>query len=169
MLKIVVEGFDASGKSTLIKKIEDVFGLKHQKGSGPEVYPGEMDERALRWLDLHGSKDFQVFDRHPCVSHPIYSRFTSVSPLNEAIRRQFYNKPSLIVYCCSPVFKAENHVVKEGESADHVSKVELHAPDMIAQYDAWALEHAHVLYDYSNPQRGANLFKTIGAIREELF
>jgi len=72
---IVVEGVDNSGKSTLIKALQVVFPERPVQGSeGPPKYKGEMDERVARYIMQPANT---IYDRHPCVSQPIYGTMRS--------------------------------------------------------------------------------------------
>lgn len=141
-MNIVLEGPDGGGKSTLAEKISAVTGLRVQQGSGPPRGVGEIEARMTAYLALDGV----VFDRHPAVSQSVYGAMRGEGFSEEFVRLrdQFYDSGPLMVYCRSTT--ASRHVVKPGESEDHVRLLTLRYSHLVEAYDAWALKHAQLLY-----------------------
>lgn len=142
-MQIIVEGPDASGKSTLAAILSDELCLPIKNTEGPEKYWGEIDKRAERYLQYEYPI---IFDRHPCVSHPIYSKYTNVSTLRENLREKVYRPGTLFVYCRGG--SLDRHKRKEYDSNTHMNKVELHYNEIIRDYDLWGIQHAHMIYRF---------------------
>lgn len=141
-MNVVLEGPDGSGKSTLAAHLGAALGMHVQQGSGPPKAPGEVEARLTRYLAL----DNTIFDRHPAVSQVVYGSLRGETPSAEflALVDKFYSSELLFVYCRATDLKL--HVVKDGENPDHIATIERRHADLLAAYDRWALEKAHIVY-----------------------
>lgn len=144
-MRIILEGPDGSGKSTLARTIADALGVDVQAGQGPEKYPGEINERIARYIGEH-NKGKAVMDRHPAVSHPIYSNFSGADPADFELLCTFYQLPSLFIYCRGG--SLDNHVPNEHDTEKQLSLLQRHHSDICKYYDRWARLRAHVWYDF---------------------
>jgi len=151
---IVIEGTDNAGKSTLARNLQQLMGhIRIVSSEGPEKYPGEINERVLRYFEM--STEPILFDRHPAVSNQIYRQikdgYTSVSP--ELLERFYGNKPFFIY--CRPIAKPtlDGHVLRDHDTPDHMAAVASNLDKLVALYDAWACKHAHVIYRIGQPIR----------------
>lgn len=107
-MRIVLEGPDASGKSTLATKLGELLRLPVYRGIGP--VRSELDFTS-RWME-YCTRDVGVFDRHFCISEPIYNRFFDrggVFYQAETIADFFCERP-VIIYCQSPSHTLDTHV-----------------------------------------------------------
>lgn len=140
MRNIVIEGADAAGKSTLANKLLQHLPLTLQKSEGPPKYPGEMVERIRRYLKM----DRTLFDRHPCISQPIYDLFREQkTEIPVELIDTFYQQQNLIIYLygtCGP------HEVKDHETEDHVKMVEKYEDNIRNAYEAWAPGNSNIMY-----------------------
>jgi len=141
-VNVVVEGADAGGKSTLCSIVSRALGVRVQQGSGPPREPGEIERRASEYLKMSGV----IFDRHPCVSQPVYGmmRKEPLSPEFLQLVDRFYAQGNLIVFCRST--SIERHEVKADEKADHVAALERNFGLVTLTYEVWAMQRAHVIY-----------------------
>ena len=146
-MDIVFEGTDNTGKSTLITKVFNVSDRAIIQSEGPERFPGEIDERILRYANL---SRYLIYDRHPAISETIYGPIIrgSSGPSSRAIQTFYETKP-LLVYC-RPAMGRDNltgHVINPLiDTIDHMNGVVEHYQEILVQYDQWALQHAHLLY-----------------------
>lgn len=148
-MKVIIEGPDGSGKSTLCGHIANRLGWQVQRGRGPEKYPGEINDRAIEFMGLlMDPKGPQLFDRHPCISHPIYSQFTEVSKLNQSITDSLYTSgvDKLIIYCRGDRSGLGAHIEKSYDTESHVKAISRYHASICQMYDEWALSHAHLIY-----------------------
>lgn len=147
-MQIILEGVDASGKSTLAKALlTELNGYSYYSSEGPEKYAGEIMERIKRYEITHNP--LAIYDRHPVISHPIYSRTVLwMSDIPHATRRDFYSRPDrLIVYCLPTEAGFDAHQEVEGiDTAEHVAMVKKEYPRLLNDYNEWALAHAHMIY-----------------------
>lgn len=133
---IVIEGPDAAGKTTLAINLGYALHLRIQHSEGPEKWPGEIDERIRRYLKMENF----IFDRHPCISNPIYSG----NPINEQLMAEFMNTEPVFIYCRGNFM--DRHVVKEHDSPDHLKKIHDQNDQIRKAYDDWGLENAHIIF-----------------------
>lgn len=147
-MQIILEGVDASGKSTLAKALLcELNGYAYYPSEGPEKYEGEILERIKRYEATHNP--LAIYDRHPIISHPIYSRTVLwMSDIPHAIRRDFYSRPDrLIVYCMPTEAGFDAHQPVEGvDTAEHLLMVKREYSRLVHDYNEWAFARAHMLY-----------------------
>lgn len=159
MRHVVVEGVDNSGKSTLVKAIQDRSPwLLIQASEGPPKYPGEMDLRVKSYLSFSPTT---IFDRHPCVSQVIYGSMRShQDPVSEYLLKQFYASPCVFVYC-DPVNRGmSGHTFNQGvDTPEHLESVKANYHRLLGLYRAWAITYAHIIY-----RIGDNMTATVEAI-----
>jgi hypothetical protein len=157
-MNIILEGVDASGKSTLAKELAARTGLPIIPSEGPEKYFGEINERVKRYNDFNRPA---IYDRHPIVSHYIYS--TVLRTLSDGIKpeliQEFMSRPHLIVYCRPTRAGFSVHNLRPDEDPDHVQQVADKYTGLVNMYDDWGLNHAHLIYNC-----GVNLDRTLSMI-----
>lgn len=147
-MHIILEGIDASGKSTLARHLADALGYEIQGSEGPEKEPGEILTRIMRYDRMMHRRSGIIFDRHPVFSHPIYSQGSKwMTRIPPAIINDLLTRPILIVYCRPMTEGFDNHVAAEGEDPEHLKKVSANYTQWLADYDAWAVRHAHMIYN----------------------
>ena len=139
---IVIEGPDASGKTTLARALAATLGLTLVSSEGPPRYPGDIPERLRRYDAIPG---LVVYDRHPCVSDSIYahafSRYTDLTP---EMLAEFYDSNHLFIYC-DPITDVQ-HVEKPHDTKEHLEQMHKHHDKLLETYRAWAFHRAHILY-----------------------
>lgn len=143
---IVVEGVDNSGKSALIRALRLVLPTWQVQGSeGPPKHKGEMDERVTRYLDLPTTT---IFDRHPCVSQPIYGMMrTHTDSINPELIERFYFTNPLFIYCDGGERGMKAHVFNpETDTPEHLAAVTENFDELLYCYRAWAGRHAFMSY-----------------------
>lgn len=146
-MQIILEGVDASGKSTLAKELlRRLPGYAYRPSEGPEKEQGEILKRIKRYNENFPSH--VVFDRHPIISHPIYSRTVDwMSDIPFTWTRDFYSRPQLIVYCQPTERGFDAHEEVEGvDTAEHLAMVKQQYTRLLADYNDWALRRAHMVY-----------------------
>ncbi len=146
-MQIILEGVDASGKSTLAKAIlHHLHGYAYRPSEGPEKEPGEILRRIEHYNYMH--KSHVVFDRHPVISHPIYSKTVEwMTDIPHHVTADFYTRPQLIVYCMPTDRGFDAHETVEGvDTAEHLAMVKTRYTELLADYNEWALRRAHMIY-----------------------
>lgn len=144
-MKVILEGPDNAGKSTLAKAIGDKFNWPIIGSEGREKYPGEINERIKRYMDLHQNN--VIYDRHPCVSQEIYRVLHGKSAVETDLIKQFYESEPLFIYCRPAVGRGmKGHIARDDDSPEYLQMLEKKYGDLLRLYDAWALNHAQVVY-----------------------
>ena len=155
---IVFEGPDNAGKSTLA----NVLAKKHKffvQGSEGPPKPGEsINDRIRRYFDLQSRHPRLLFDRHPCISQPIYSMLAgNPQSVEQELLDKFYSLKPTIVYCDPGDRGMEGHVEKpENDTAEHIKGVNEHYEELLGAYRRWALERATFIYRISDGGHSAS-------------
>lgn len=146
-MKIVVEGPDNAGKSTLIRHLSSTLAIPVVPGEGPGKSADEINERVERYASIENA----IFDRHPCVSQPLYNRFRKGYEIDPKLIEQFYQQDILFIFCRG-TYRLDSHDVKEHDQrldangTRHEDTVNRWHPDICRAYEDWALRHAHLTY-----------------------
>lgn len=143
---IVVEGLDNAGKSTLIRALKVVLPTWRIQGSeGPPKHRGESDERVTRYLQLPPTT---IYDRHPCVSQPIYGQMrTHSDPISPGLISQFYSSAPTFIYCDPGGRGMKAHVFNlEVDTEEHLNSVKKGYEALLVAYRRWAADHAFISY-----------------------
>lgn len=138
-MEIVVEGPDATGKSTLIDWLNCTLHRPVMLSEGPEKYPGEINERIRRYMPVREA----IWDRHPCISQAIYCQVNGTTRPDPELVAEFYGRPAIFIYCRDP---APQHVLKEHDTTEHLEMLAKNKLFIHNAYDLWAVNHAHVIY-----------------------
>lgn len=98
--RIIIEGVDGSGKTTLIKKL--AYDLKLPVARRHVTSQGGPKENLDKWVlrDLE-SKQHLIYDRHPTISDPIYTDVLQRQPKLSADVIELYlaNTKPFVVLC----------------------------------------------------------------------
>lgn len=144
-MNIILEGPDGSGKSTLAQLLSQRLDIPIRPGQGPEKYPGEVADR-VREHYLPDKPGPFIYDRHPCVSHPIYSQFTGAQPLPDDLVKDFYsNFTGIFIYCIGLSSLVQED--KDYDTADHLEAIHRNHASICGLYHAWARDHAHLSFN----------------------
>ena len=146
-MRIIIEGPDNSGKTTLINELHNSLGIPIIPGEGPAKSQEEINDRVMRYTTIeHG-----LFDRHPVVSQTLYNHFRKGPSINPTLMIDFYNTDQIYIYCRGraslqeQVLKDYDNRPDESGKAHHETVAENH--QAICQlYDDWALNNAHFVY-----------------------
>lgn len=163
MRHIVLEGIDASGKSTLAKELQRVLYWPIQHSEGPPKYPGEMNVRLTNYAMFTSP---YIFDRHPVVSQSIYGTMRSHSDeMHPSLISEFYRGEPIFIYC-DPINRGmtahqRNTVI---DTDEHLRQVNENYSRLLALYRDWAIRHAHLIY-----RIGDNVFHLIHAVKGMLY
>jgi len=146
---VIVEGPDNAGKSTLIAHLAATLGLSYVPGEGPAKSTEEINERVMRYAQ----KDNVIFDRHPCISQPLYNQFRTGGPeIERSFIDDLYRRDDVLFVYCRGRPGVEGHVIKAHDSQTdamgtrHEDTVRDNYLAICRAYDEWALKWAHVSY-----------------------
>ena len=143
---VIVEGIDASGKSTLCRHLHEITGWPIALREGKPPTFDKTIEKIQRFLEYEG----KVIDRHPLVSQAIYGQSLR-SDLNVPMEliKALHDQGNLFIYCrCvnwdDPLGK---HIIKPGEDQEHLDTLKLQFYEVLRLYDDWGLHSAHIIYN----------------------
>lgn len=143
-MNIILEGPDSTGKSTLARIIAEHVPYEIKGGEGPSKSQKEILDRATRYL----RRDNMIFDRHPCVSEPIYGRFREPATfLPTPVIDYFYRSKPLFIYCYGGAYG--EHQLKDYDTAQHVGMLDLHDMNIRNAYMEWAQGRVPISQWYS--------------------
>lgn len=151
-MNIVVEGPDASGKTTLIGKLAPLLGLSVVKSEGPCV---DIHDFRQRCQQLYSLKNV-IFDRHCHVSEPIYGYFAKrYDTVDYSLIALIRRNPPLYIYCRGPA-TLDRHVADHSkDSPEHLAMIERHHSEIRYSYERWANANAHIWYTIGDERSGA--------------
>ena len=142
---IIVEGIDASGKSTLAIALARAFHWTIQLSEGPPHFPGEMNTRLTRYANFHQP---HIFDRHPVVSQVIYGTLrTHSEPVSQSFITNFYKAGHVIIYCDPGDRGMASHQFNPTvDTPEHLDQVHANYHTLLNLYRVWAIGRAHLMY-----------------------
>ncbi len=152
-MAIIVEGLDATGKSTLGRYLASELGLAIQESEGPAKSFDEIHHRIERYAEMVDT----LFVRHPCVSQQIYYRIqTSPVIIDEQTLQRFYRCDHTFIYC-EPNATSINdfmsdHQVKAHDTPEFVDHLKNNYWVLLDLYRKWAFRHAHFIYRIGDSQ-----------------
>jgi predicted HAD superfamily Cof-like phosphohydrolase len=153
---IVIEGPDASGKSTLAAYIAQALDAPVKPSEGPPRFPGDIPERLVRYAQLPPNT---IFDRHPAVSEEIYCyAFRRQLDIPGSSIHDFYGRKPILIYC-DPLSHVE-HEIKKHDSPEHLLALHENAERLREAYRSWAVTHAHIIYRIGDDPRRVVQFVT---------
>lgn len=148
---VVIEGIDNAGKSTLCRMISSILPtFQVQVSEGPPKYEGEMDKRVEKYLAYPNNV---IYDRHPCVSQPIYGLMrTHKDDISEELIQAFYEMKPIFVYCDPLGRGMSGHVEKTGvDIPEHIDSINDNYNKLLGLYRLWAIKHACIMYRIGDP------------------
>ena len=148
---IVLEGPDGGGKTTLAESLCNTLDLTYIKSEGPEKYPGEIDERILRYHLSYADGLKCLFDRHPCISQMAYSLIHNQSKPSDRLVARFYERRPLLIYCRPNPLTKNPTASGEWDTPEYLQRVNRGYSKLMKWYDEWALWNAHYIYRIGEP------------------
>lgn len=154
-LMIVAEGFDNTGKSTLMKRLEAYLKVSGHMSNGRPHNPSEMYQRMMNYLSTPG---ISIHDRIHCISDQVYGPILRrenlfETPLGDAILAEFKATPHIIIYCRPP----SQYILTGIDDREQMDGVIDHARMLLDGYDrlirkmisdiGWNI----FIYDYTVP------------------
>lgn len=136
---IVVEGFDASGKSTLARRLAAEFGCELYHTGGPTQSVDDVDRCLRRSLSRMQTRCVQ--DRVTHVSEAVYGAMRHPDRAALALYRVGQLKAARVVIYCRPDDDAllqafmTAHVVQTHDTDEHLAYVRAQAETLIKLYD----------------------------------
>lgn len=163
-MMIVVEGPDGSGKSSLVRRLHDLTGLKvHHRGGPPETW-----EIALSQMSRTFTQKGMILDRTIFVSEIVYGRamrgetIVDEELLWEGLRR-LVAIDALFIFCLPPIhvlhrsFDESINVKKSWKSDAHCKAVNENFDRIVNEYEyvySWLRNHGARVMRYEWEKKG---------------
>lgn len=152
-MNIIIEGPDASGKSTLALFLSSFLRMPVVTSPGPVKTEEEMCNRAERYLKM----DRTIFDRHPCVSEVIYGAVRGKTLIPARYLTRFDLSKKVVIYSAC---RFTHHNLKAHDTEEHRLMLQSKAEFIRCEYDRWAMRFADIIYrDYTDQARIHNFLK----------
>lgn len=149
---LIIEGPDASGKSTLARVIAKASGAKlHLSGPSPK---NEDDMRSMVLDQAKAVDDGKIIDRVSCISQQIYREglFFRADLQSEAIRLA-KSKKNLLVYCRPPDTILHNpryHEWKDYDTEEWKATVLANQASYVRRYDFLMASIPRIVFDWTD-------------------
>lgn len=152
---VIIEGPDGAGKSTLIEKLMDAE-------SGVVVAPRACTSLAgplygndlVVWLRTYGVMPGYLYDRHPCISGPVYDAVYA-NPVESWVGawvQRFFREiqdGSRVIYCRPP----RREIIKSVNESAQMGGVDRNIHKIIDTYDAIMTSMIpHERYDWTKDE-----------------
>jgi len=161
-MKIIVEGPDGSGKSTLISHLMRQWpSLILIRGEGPEKYKGEMELRATRWINMLDFPQDIVFDRFPHISNQVYAKLRGGMLISDDLVLDFLlkAKKAYIIICRGQPELTQ--VNKEVDTEDHLRLITENHESICGSY-----RHLEGIADYVYDYKALSINRHMGNIKQ---
>lgn len=142
MRPIIIEGMDATGKSTLARYLADELGYIVKESEGPIYSPEELTDRLQRYDELsrrHGGG--VIFVRHPLISEPIYATHVHKrEPFHTFGQSEYKLKlmvPKPIIVVCKPSGKKVDHQLKIFDTPEYLDALDEARVYVEQEYEEW--------------------------------
>lgn len=149
---VIIEGPDGAGKSTLLRRLLEKYPEYQQAPRACSSLGGPLRGDALiAWLEGYGIMDGYVYDRHPCISGPVYNAVYADLPdrrtwprLQGAMHEIHEN--ARVIYCRPP----RREIVKSVNESTQMGGIDRKICRIIDTYDAiMASMIPHERYDWT--------------------
>lgn len=149
---LIIEGPDGAGKSTLIRSLRLAYPTLKPAPRACTSLAGPLSGDALVfWLKKYGAMDGYIYDRHPCISGPVYDAVYADTPEEctwPRIQGAFYElrENARVIYCRPP----RREIVRAVNESAQMGGVDRNIHRIIDTYDAiMASMIPHERYDWT--------------------
>lgn len=150
MAALIIEGIDATGKSTLARYLAPMLGMPIQESEGPGQSAEEINARIRGYFELTPQP---VFVRHPAISQPLYQQWCRKEPswVEPDLIDILYASRPVIIYCDPTITTLENHEIKGHDTLEHLKQIEDNYQLLLSKYREWACRNATICYRIGDP------------------
>lgn len=149
---LIIEGPDGAGKSTLIHSLRLAYPTLKLAPRACTSLAGPLSgDDLITWLKRYGALDGYIYDRHPCISGPVYDA-VHANPTEERtcpwIQGTFYEiqESARVIYCRPP----RREIVRAVNESAQMGGVDRNIHRIIDTYDAiMASMIPHERYDWT--------------------
>jgi len=155
VIVIIVEGPDGAGKSTLIRNLRLAYPTLKLAPRACTSLAGPISGDALiDWLKKYGAMYGYIYDRHPCISGPVYDAVYADPPEERTwswIQGTFYElrENATVVYCRPP----RREIIRAVNESAQMGGVDRNIHRIVDTYDAiMASMVPHERYDWTKDE-----------------
>lgn len=141
---IIIEGLDATGKSTLAARISELLGWPIQSSEGPEKYPGEIVRRSEQYLNL---PNHTIFDRHPLISQFVYGSLANKTLPPMYLLQELKRRNPYIIEAHPG--NHGDHIVKAHDNPEHLDMITKKRNTLHRLYQEFFRLHFPLRYVYT--------------------
>lgn len=150
---IIFEGADASGKSTLARRVSEKSGRRLFLAGGAPKDNAEM----WRMIDQQTSalEAGDLIDRVSSISQQVYREGLWQDNTLNAVIRSYINDGHLLVYCRPPdsiMLDPTKHVWKDYDTEEWKANVLAKQPTYIQRYDMLMAPLPCIVYDWTSEE-----------------
>jgi len=153
-MKVIFEGFDGTGKSTLASKVSKALGVKTLHFSGKPYTRDEMDGRRKRCRSAALENSNLIFDRHSIISEHVY-RDTGGTTFDAILEELIMCKIDAIIHCTGSALTIRPQHDGTERDAIETKKLKEHASGYLMMYDVLMSDLTRYLpvlqYDMTEP------------------
>lgn len=135
---LVIEGPDGAGKSTLIRQLKGAYpGIKLAPRACTSLAGPLSGTELVHWLRTYGVMPGYVYDRHPCISGPVYDAVYAYPVegwVGAWVQGTLYElrENARVIYCRPP----RREIVKSVNESAQMDGVDRKIHQIIDTYDA---------------------------------
>lgn len=154
-MKVVLEGPDNAGKTTLAKRLrEQVTGLEYfHPGGAPANTDAEIG-CLTQQHDMMQSRNRIILDRVTCISQQVYNSDIAGDWQRQQYADMMVATPGLVVIYCRPpnevLMDVGNYKWRPEETEEHRQKIISRAMEFVHRYDEVMLRVPCISYDWKD-------------------
>lgn len=167
-MRVILEGPDNAGKTTLAEKI--VGSVKNgvhyfHPGGRPTDFEHEVAcvTEQLKCLSTHSKV---VMDRVTPISQQVYNPDPALDPVRRDMLRQYTEMDVLFIYCKPSVdrlLRTQDLTWREGESEDHKQKIITRQHEFVKRYDEVIQQVKFICYDFEDQRMSGVIVNQLAA------
>lgn len=149
---LIIEGPDGAGKSTLIRSLRLAYPTLKPAPRACTSLAGPLSgDDLIFWLKKYGAMDGYIYDRHPCISGPVYDAVYADPPEERTwtwIQGKFYElrERATVIYCRPP----RREIIRAVNESAQMGGVDRNIHRIVDTYDAiMASMVPHERYDWT--------------------
>lgn len=155
MFKIILEGPDNAGKTSLAKHLQQgAPSIAYMHPGGAPANFAEEKRCVEEQTNFLMSNDFCILDRTTTISQRVYNPDAIGDRHRAEQLRQMLLTGALIVYARPPIDRmmaVDKFLWKDYDTEDHKQKIIKNQHTFIERYDAIMRRTPHVAYDFTDP------------------
>lgn len=167
-MKIILEGPDNAGKTTLAQKLcIEAKSLRYYHPGGKPAGLKEETDFCIQQIAMLSTDDI-LMDRCTPISQQVYNPDKMADLTRNKYLAEMRFKGPVFIYCrpsTDRLMRTDLFTWREGESEEHKQKIIEGQHTFIGRYDAIMQRVPHIAYDFESPMADVIFTKLLAAIR----